>query len=742
MYEQHFNLNSRPFTLIPLVEHFFPSNPMQKSLETAKLCIDRGTGPVVVIGEPGTGKSLLLSLLDQNYRDQFNIASLFCSKLDKRQELLQNILFELQLPYRNQNEGELRLNLMDFLRSDESSKNGVLLLLDEAHNLTIELLDEIRLISQIVRGGLPKVRTVLAGNFRLEESLTDPRLVSLNQLIAGRCYLSPLTRAETAGYIVDHIDRAGGNGKRIFDEASLNQIHDLTDGCPRTINQVCDHALMLAANHGRLTIDQCWVSQAWSDLQNYSFSAESLRNSCLNKLDPGSNDCAVIEYGSLLEDSFSESESASESEPLLEPESTLEPQSVFDSKPALEPESAWEPETFSESDSGWEAEPFNQNDAEHDDSILHQQPWEQAFLAEPVESEQPDSTHAEIQETFQSESQDPWKSQDQTQIESQDHSEWESQDHCEWESQNQPQWDSLNQSHWESHDSSETESQWDLASDLNDSAHGIADSAQDHASSASDENPISISARDPFAEEFEDEEIIQDRYAPLVAAYNRSSLEVTSDELSVLSECQPKLESSENLEAEKLVLKERETNIDKDHQHPHEDPQSTDSVESEAVSSIENEAESLLKEMYQNLGESPLLDDVESNADQLPVSEGGDKNGLDDQGFSSFSPFSFASKAGSADETNPSPWNIKPFSPDDGSFQMEAVKPIESSVPTVAEDDRDIIVCDIPDLPFVPVSSSHNSDRVLFPSTPVSTGKAQRMDYQELFVQLRNLTPE
>ncbi len=309
MYEQYFNLKSWPFSATPDVEKFVPAHAIQKSLSTARMCIDRTAGPVIVIGEPGTGKSLLMALLNEQYRAQYKIANLVCSRMDGRQELLQNILFELQLPYRGLSEGELRLSLTEHLRSDASGRNGVLFLIDEAHNLSVSLLEEIRLISNVTRNGLPAAKCVLSGTIRLEESLNDPRLQSFNQQVAARCYLTNLLQSETAEYVTIHVDRAGGDGKQLFSSSSVEKIHELTDGSPRLINQLCDHALILTMADGQKSIQEKNILDAWSELQNlpgtFCLPHASSASSC-----DGSRTCqgatpsdwTLIEFGSLDDD--------------------------------------------------------------------------------------------------------------------------------------------------------------------------------------------------------------------------------------------------------------------------------------------------------------------------------------------------------------------------------------------------------------------------------------------------------
>ena len=267
MYEQVYQFNARPFTAAPYVKHYFAGDAIHTALGQTRVCIDRASGPVVVIGGTGSGKSLLLAMLEEQYQSQFDVVNLACARLDNRRELLQSILFELQLPFKAEQESDLRFELMDFLSPSERCPNGILLLVDEAHSLSTDLLDELRLIMNFVRDGQPRVRLVMAGSNRLEENLTEPKLDSFNQRIAARCYLQNMSRDETANYVTEHIDRVGGSGTELFDADSLKAIHEVSDGCPRLINQVCDQALIVAATHGLQVVTGDCVHDAWADVQ-------------------------------------------------------------------------------------------------------------------------------------------------------------------------------------------------------------------------------------------------------------------------------------------------------------------------------------------------------------------------------------------------------------------------------------------------------------------------------------------
>ena len=141
------------------------------------------------------------------------MALLSSGRLSTRRALLQAILFELGQPYRGMDEGELRLALVDYLTAGEDCPQGMVLLVDEAHTLPLRLLEEIRMITNLVRDGQPAVRLVLAGGCVLEERFASPKLESFSQRIVARCYLESFNRTETQQYIRAQIDAAGGGGE-------------------------------------------------------------------------------------------------------------------------------------------------------------------------------------------------------------------------------------------------------------------------------------------------------------------------------------------------------------------------------------------------------------------------------------------------------------------------------------------------------------------------------------------------
>lgn len=268
MYESFFGFVNRPFLAAPSLDRYFPSNTMEQTVQTAARAISRAEGPVAIFGGTGLGKTLCCLRLAEHFRRSFDVVMLASSPLVTRRALLQSLLFELQMPYRDLSEGELRLTLMNRLQSSqEAPSDGVLLVVDEAQTLSFKLLDEIRLLTNIHRKGVPRVRLVLCGNMKLDETLYSPQMESLSQRLAARCYLTPLSRQETAAYAIHKIELCGVNHARVITQDALEALHRGSDGIPRLIDQLADQAMLIAAHSRICPVTADVVGKAWGMLQ-------------------------------------------------------------------------------------------------------------------------------------------------------------------------------------------------------------------------------------------------------------------------------------------------------------------------------------------------------------------------------------------------------------------------------------------------------------------------------------------
>ncbi len=266
MYEAFFELTSRPFSALPAADWYFPAATIEAARRALGQALQRGTGFGLVVAPPGLGKTLLCQVLAEAFRATHGVALLNSGRLASRRALYQAILHELAQPFRGLDEGELRLALADHLLGPDCSA-GLVLLVDEAHTLPLRLLDELRLLANLARHGEPRVRLVLAGAPSLEERLASPKLEAFNQRIVSRHYLGPLDSQETSLFVRAQLQAAGARHDGLFTAQALERIVRATDGVPRLVNQVCDHALVLAFAGGARTIDAAGIDEAWADLQ-------------------------------------------------------------------------------------------------------------------------------------------------------------------------------------------------------------------------------------------------------------------------------------------------------------------------------------------------------------------------------------------------------------------------------------------------------------------------------------------
>ncbi len=257
----------RVFPSHPRAEGYYPSNGSEEARVRLVRCLERGEGPALLIGTPGVGKTSLLAVLREQLNERFHVASLTSAQLCTRRALLQSILFSLGQPYRHRDEGDLRIALVDYLTRDPESKNGTVLLVDEAQALPQRLLEELRMLGNLAPEGEASVRLLLAGGPSLEEVFATPENEAFNQRVSTRCYLSPMSHTDTVQYVRAHIAAAGGDAEKLIAGDALDAVYHATDGIARLVNQVCDRALVLAADAGYRTLERAAIETAWADLQ-------------------------------------------------------------------------------------------------------------------------------------------------------------------------------------------------------------------------------------------------------------------------------------------------------------------------------------------------------------------------------------------------------------------------------------------------------------------------------------------
>jgi type II secretory pathway predicted ATPase ExeA len=293
MYETYFNLQRRPFNPVPRPERYYPAASIEAARTTLARCIERAEGVGLLVGPAGTGKTLLCQLLAEQLKGRFQVVLLSGGGLRTPRALFQAVLHELGQPYRGLDEGELRLALAEYLTEGETCPHGAVLLVDEAHALPPRLLDEVGALTNLAQEGQPRLRLLLAGSRMLEEHLSRPKLESFNQRVVARCYLEALNRSETQEFIAAEFAAAGGEATQLCPGDACQSVYKATDGVPRLINQVCDHALLLAYAAGQRSLDPGRIEEAWADLQQ-------LPTPWNEKAQPSGD---IIEFGGLEDES-------------------------------------------------------------------------------------------------------------------------------------------------------------------------------------------------------------------------------------------------------------------------------------------------------------------------------------------------------------------------------------------------------------------------------------------------------
>jgi general secretion pathway protein A len=249
MYESFFNLTRSPFDLSPDPACFVPTKRHNEALAALYYGIRRHKGFVVLTGEVGTGKTLLLRCLLGLLKESKDVAYayVFNGRLTPT-EFLQYILSDFGLPASGKNKSDLLFDLGQFLVARGSKKMTTVLIVDEAHHLSADILEEVRLLSNLETDDDKLLQIVLVGQPELNEKLDSVGLRQLKQRIAVRSHLGSLDAEEVERYIQQRLQIAGGNSHSnpLFSAETIAAVYRHSQGLPRLINTICDNALVTA----------------------------------------------------------------------------------------------------------------------------------------------------------------------------------------------------------------------------------------------------------------------------------------------------------------------------------------------------------------------------------------------------------------------------------------------------------------------------------------------------------------
>jgi type II secretory pathway predicted ATPase ExeA len=253
MYKDFFGLRANPFNVNPDPRYLFLTRHTEEALACLTYGIQSRKGFVLLTGEVGTGKTTLLNKLMEWLRvQQVATAFIFNSQLNVPQ-FLEYMMADFGIPCDSKSKSQILLKLYNWLLDRYRAGETAVLIVDEAQNLSDEVLEEIRLMTNLETFTEKLLQIVVVGQPELEQKLKQPNLRQLRQRLTLRAKTHPLTVEETKAYVAQRLRIAGSNGQQIFDPEALTVIHRYSSGIPRVINLICEHCLVCAfVDHQRV----------------------------------------------------------------------------------------------------------------------------------------------------------------------------------------------------------------------------------------------------------------------------------------------------------------------------------------------------------------------------------------------------------------------------------------------------------------------------------------------------------
>jgi putative secretion ATPase (PEP-CTERM system associated) len=256
MFNEFYGLTGKPFQLTPDPEFYFRSVTHRKALSYLGYGLAQGEGFIVITGEIGSGKSTLVAHMMQTLdARQVTVAQIVTSKLDG-EEIVHVVARSFGLDIDGHDKASALSAIEGFLHEEARAGRRCLLVIDEAQNLSVSALEELRMLSNFQLGNHPLLQVLLLGQPEFRSTLqSDPGLEQLRQRVIAAHHLEPMLRSEMEAYLTYRLERVGWNGNPAFDQRVFTEIFEASDGIPRKINQIANRLLLLGAVEQSSRID-------------------------------------------------------------------------------------------------------------------------------------------------------------------------------------------------------------------------------------------------------------------------------------------------------------------------------------------------------------------------------------------------------------------------------------------------------------------------------------------------------
>ena len=273
MYENYYGLTSKPFQLTPDPSFFFGSKWHKRAMSYLQYGLSQAEGFIVITGGIGTGKTTIANSLLDDMQEDIVAAQIVSPKLSP-DELVKMVASKFNVPVKGSTKSDILNDLEAFLMDLHKQGKRALLLVDEAQNLPLETIEELRMLSNFQAAGKPLLQSFLLGQEELQPILRAPNMEQFRQRIVASCHLAPLTDVECQAYIEYRLQHAGWDGKPLFSAGAYDRIFQFTHGVPRKINTLMDRILLFGFLEELETLDEEAVENVIKEVSEEMFHPE------------------------------------------------------------------------------------------------------------------------------------------------------------------------------------------------------------------------------------------------------------------------------------------------------------------------------------------------------------------------------------------------------------------------------------------------------------------------------------
>lgn len=277
MYESFYGLTGKPFQLNPDPSFFFGSSGHKRAQAYLEYGLHQSEGFIVITGEVGAGKTTLVRNLLKKLDPQKVVAGQLVSTQLDAQDMLRLVVAAFGLPSRTLEKSQLLLVLETYLVSVTSKGKRVLLIVDEAQNLTPRAVEELRMLSNFQLGEHALLQSFLVGQPEFRDTMLSPHMQQLRQRVIASYHLGPMNDVETRAYIEHRLQHVGWNNRPRFEQEAFQAIYEFTGGIPRRINTLCDRLMLAGFLSGKEVLAGSDVSEVSSEIVAEGGSSASTR---------------------------------------------------------------------------------------------------------------------------------------------------------------------------------------------------------------------------------------------------------------------------------------------------------------------------------------------------------------------------------------------------------------------------------------------------------------------------------